>query len=202
MYSDSSSYYSDSENTNERWVELIVDPTYEINEKNVYQIRRKGSRKNLALSLNDRGYLYCTINNKKWKHHRLVATQFIPNPDNKPEVDHINRVRNDNRVENFRWCTHYENMQNRNEQRGYGGKYFTFTEEIAGDCIVIEKYGNRELEGYYYDINLDQFYKKVERNKYRLLNVYRLKNGQEMMTLYDKNNVRFSFFVRKFLSEI
>tara|TARA_R110001632_G_scaffold155972_1_gene274272 strand:- start:246 stop:695 length:450 start_codon:yes stop_codon:yes gene_type:complete len=43
---------------------------------------------------------------------RLVAKAYIPNPENKLEVDHINRIRNDNRVENLRWTSHIENMQN------------------------------------------------------------------------------------------
>lgn len=44
--------------------------------------------------------------------HRLVALAFIPNPDNKPEVDHINTVRDDNRVENLQWVTTKENLNN------------------------------------------------------------------------------------------
>lgn len=49
---------------------------------------------------------------KLFKVHVLVANAFITNPDNKPCVDHINTIRDDNRVENLRWCTHSENNNN------------------------------------------------------------------------------------------
>ena len=55
----------------------------------------------------------CRHQKQKWfLVHRLVAQAFIPNPDNKPEVDHINCDRRDNRIENLRWVTSKENNNN------------------------------------------------------------------------------------------
>lgn len=62
------------------------------------------------------GYAHVTLckngAQKQWRVHRLVAMAFIPNPENKPFIDHINTVRNDNRVENLRWVTRIENRNN------------------------------------------------------------------------------------------
>lgn len=84
-----------------------------INERSVWSKKRNQWVKPRPMP---NGYVHMCFS-KEGKHyhkylHRLIAEAFIPNPENKPEIDHINGVRNDNRVENLRWATKTENMNN------------------------------------------------------------------------------------------
>jgi len=58
-----------------------------------------------------RGYLSVELFNKQYKVHRLVAGEFIPNPNNNPEVNHINGIKTDNVSSNLEWVTSKENTQ-------------------------------------------------------------------------------------------
>lgn len=78
---------------------------------------KKGSGvKNLKPILNSLGYYVVNLyNNGKVKQyfvHRLVAETFIPNTNNYPVIDHKNTITTDNRVENLRWCTVKDNVNN------------------------------------------------------------------------------------------
>ena len=81
--------------------------------------RQSGKIHLLKKSMNTKGYNYVSLS--KWdgsggklvRVTRLVAMAFLPNPNNLPEIDHINAVRTDDAVENLRWCSHVDNCNNK-----------------------------------------------------------------------------------------
>ncbi len=81
-----------------------------------YQIEKTYPEKQITIQRYSTGYCYVVLCvdavAKKFKVHRLVAMAFIPNPDGKPCIDHINTVRDDNRVENLRWVDNIQNQRN------------------------------------------------------------------------------------------
>lgn len=85
----------------------------EIEDSNGWMVSSEGNIKNSSGELvkpkSSMGYLRVSYNGHREWVHILVAKAFIANPFNKPQVDHKNDVRNDNRVSNLQWCTSREN---------------------------------------------------------------------------------------------
>lgn len=95
-------------------IDIIDFENYQITDDGrVWSVK---SKKFLSINKGKNGYCLANLwkNNKLYTKsvHRLVAEAFIPNPENKSCVDHINGDRTDNSVENLRWVTPRENSNN------------------------------------------------------------------------------------------
>ena len=95
-----------------QWKKVKDYPNYSVSEDG--QVRNDVTENIMSQSLVG-GYPMIGLRNQEGRKmlyvHRLVATAFLSNPENYPECNHINAIKQDNRVENLEWCTREWNMR-------------------------------------------------------------------------------------------
>lgn len=97
----------------EKWITIEEFPNYKIS--NLGNVRNINTGKAVATPIHQHGYHCVRLWNKGktrlMKIYRLIAIHFIPNPDSKREVNHINGNRMDHSIKNLEWVTPSENMK-------------------------------------------------------------------------------------------
>ena len=163
-----------------------------INTRAPHYIRKKSTCKILSETPDKDGYLTVHLTNKQFKKHRVVASQWLDNPDGLPQVDHKNGTKNDNSLENLRWVSASENNRNRHSHSGIEYEYI---DEIPEEAIVVKSYGNHQFEDlYFYE---DDFY-VYNGISYRKLYRIELKNGLLIVNVRTSENKKTKIYYSKF----
>ena len=181
------------------WETLVIDSDYEIFNRYPYPVRRIGRDKIVSEFINGR-YIKLNINQKLHYKHKLIALQFIENndPENKTQLDHINRDKLDNRIENLRWCSPSENCRNRRTRVQYQSE---FLNELPPNLMEITEYNNFEFNNYFYDIDNERIIKVQDNERIRVVKIFCDGESQQIY-LRDINNNKHMWHYNKFIRQM
>ena len=163
---------------------LTFENDYEILNHYPFIIRKKSNHKIIKEGLNNKNYPCVSLNKRNYLKHVLIAKQFISNPDNLPQVDHINRDRSDYHLSNLRYVSSSENNMNRSVSTRNTNIEYEYVDSISDDSIVVNEYNGHIFENYYYD-NAFYFYNGIN---YRKLFINQRKNNRLFVCMKDTNN--------------
>ena len=173
------------------WVPVIDFPNYTIRTKYPYEIYKLGKTKPVSEWTRPDGYVTLHLDGKTFYKHIIVAKQFVSNPNNLPQVDHINGNTSDFHHTNLRWVS---NMQNSNNKRND-----ILVDSLPDEAIMVESYNNWLFKELYYHNN--QFY-RYNGIKYKVMKAVRKNNNSSyFIRAFDGDGVQRTIYFTKFKRE-
>ena len=140
------------------YVDLLNhEDDYEILNEYPFTIKRKRDGYIIGEWIDNEGYIVVKLSGKKHLKHRIIAQHFIPNPDNLPQVDHINHDRTDYHIENLRWVNKSQNQNNQGSYNGVEVNYVDY-DDLPDDLMFVDFYNNHKFVDYYYSVETNRFY--------------------------------------------
>ena len=149
------------------WETCIANDEYEIDVEYPHEVRRRADGKVMKESASNIGYVQLTMGGKTMLKHRVVAMQWVFNVDEKVEVDHIDHDKTNNRIENLRWVTRSENLQNRAEFTRQVNEY---VDELPETAVELETYNGNTYDRYWFDYSSERLI-VLTRGKYKYVNI-------------------------------
>ena len=179
----------------DNWKTLIENENYEISCEYPHCIRNKKSKRILKPWVDSCGYLqiglYHLDKRVYYRIHRLIVNNLMGGIPKGMCIDHINNIRTDNRIENLRIVSCYENNVNINNKRS---KFVYFSDIEWDDLTLINQ------DGIYFNPFTIKFYRHIYRDKFRELKLYNhSKNCIEIKYKVNRKTIHVNVF--KYLQE-
>ena len=172
---------------------------YEVETETPHRIRRVWDGFMPKISLcKGTGYYQVCLNKRTYLYHRILAKHFIPNPENLQEVDHIDRDKTNNALENLRWVSKSENLSNRSK---YTLQKREYVDHAPNDIIEIRIFNDFEYpeNRYYFCGENDRVVLRVNDHKWQWL-AQTPHHGYLRINMRDINGRKHQVYVHKLIN--